>query len=80
MSAEIEAELDALQRESEARRTELRAIAAELPAVLSRRALFTAAARDLRAAPDKGMILRRGLRKLGRAPRALWRRVTGAVR
>jgi hypothetical protein len=77
--AALEAELDELQRESEARRTELRALAAELPAVMSRRALLRATVGDLRAAPDKRGILARGVRKLGRAPRALWRRLRGTT-
>ena len=72
---EIEQRLDALERASDARRAELRALLDDLPAALSRRALVSAAIADAREAPDKGAIVVRGLRKLGRIPRAVWRRV-----
>lgn len=66
----IEDLLDELQRESERRRTELREIAAQLPAAMSRRAILRAFAADFRHAPDKGDIVTRALRKVGRGPRA----------
>ncbi|HQV58132.1 MAG TPA: hypothetical protein PKV27_08980 [Ilumatobacteraceae bacterium] len=66
--------LDELQAESAARRAELMAIAAQVPATLSRRSLIRAAAADLRHAPDKADIVRRALAKLGRAPSGLVRR------
>lgn len=71
---EIEARLDALERASDDRRAELRRVLDDLPATLSRRALVSAAVEDLRTAPDKGAIVVRGLRKLGRIPGSLWRR------
>jgi hypothetical protein len=71
---EVEARLAALERASEERRAELRAVLDDLPAALSRRALVAAAITDARAAPDKGAIVSRGLRKLGRIPAAVWRR------
>ncbi len=71
---EIEARLDALERASDERRAELRSVLDDLPAALSRRALVSAAITDARAAPDKGAIVTRGLRKVGRMPAALWRR------
>ncbi len=72
---DVRAALDRLQAESEARRAELRDIAAQLPATVSRTALLRTMAVDLRHAPDKAMIVHRGLRKLGRAPRRLARTV-----
>jgi len=65
----VEELLDELQRESEQRRVELREIAAQLPAAMSRRALLRAVAADFRHAPDKGAIITRAVRKIGRAPR-----------
>lgn len=65
----VQARLDELQRESERRRVELREIAAQLPAAMSRRAILRSVAADIRRAPNKGEIVKRGLRKLGRAPR-----------
>jgi hypothetical protein len=72
---DVRAALDRLQAESEARRAELREIAAQLPATVSRTALLRSMAVDLRHAPDKGMIARRGLRKIGRVPRRLARTI-----
>ena len=72
--AEVEARLVALEAASDHRRAELRAQLDDLPAALSRRALLSAAVTDLRAAPDKGAIIVRGFRKIGRIPGAVWRR------
>ena len=71
---EVVERLDALERASDERRAELRAVLDDLPAALSRRALVTAAIADARTAPHKGAIVGRGLRKLGRIPGAAWRR------
>lgn len=71
---EIEARLDALERASDERRAELRAVLDDLPAALSRRALVAAVISDARSAPDKGAIVTRGLRKIARMPGAAWRR------
>ena len=65
----VEQLLDELQRESEHRRAELREIAAELPAAMSRRAILRGIAADVRNAPEKGAIITRAVRKIGRAPR-----------
>ncbi len=67
--------LEELERESDRRRAELQRLASQLPAEVSRRAVVSAAVRDLVHAPDKLHIVARGLRKLGRAPGALWRRL-----
>lgn len=72
---EVEARLVALEQESDRRRAAIRERLDDLPAALSRRALVSAAVTDLRAAPDKGAIVNRGLRKIGRIPGALWRRI-----
>ncbi len=72
--AAIEARLGELEAASDARRAELRAVIDELPAAISRRGLITAAVADLRDAPNKGEIVVRATRKVGRIPGALWRR------
>lgn len=71
----VEERLQALEHASDERRAELRAVLDDLPHAVSRRALVAAAAKDFRAAPAKGDIVRRGLRKLGRIPGAVARRV-----
>ena len=71
----IEERLTALEAASDQRRAEMRAVLDDLPAALSRRALVSAVITDARTAPDKGAIVARGLRKLGRMPAAAWRRV-----
>ncbi len=71
----VEAQLDRLQRESEQRRAELRAIAAELPEARSRRQVVATMARDARVNADVGDIVTRAFRKLARAPRAIGRRL-----
>jgi hypothetical protein len=71
---DVAARLDELERESLARRDELRAIAASLPAATSRRAVLTSMVRDLGDAPDKPTVLRRVVRKLLRTPGDLLRR------
>ncbi len=73
--ASIEARLAALEQESAERAAKLRALAAEVPAAVSRRALLTGAVGDLRAAPNKGEIVRRGMRKLAWAPLSAARRL-----
>jgi len=70
---DIEARLDALQRDSETRRDELKAIVAELPNATSRRAYLTAMARSVAEAPDKKNVVKRTALKLLRAPVDLFR-------
>lgn len=65
---DVLAQLALIEAESNARREELRRIAAELPATVSRRALVRAMAADLRNSPNKGAIVRRGFAKLLHAP------------
>ncbi len=72
--------LSELEAQSDARRRELRALAEQVPAAISRRALLRAAVADLRDAPNKGEIASRGARKLGRAPIAAARRVRDRLR
>ena len=72
---ELLRQLDQLEAESNVRREELRQIATQLPAAVSRRAVVRSAISDLRNAPNKGEIVRRGARKLMRAPLGAWRRV-----
>ncbi|HZB40402.1 MAG TPA: hypothetical protein VE487_05530 [Ilumatobacter sp.] len=65
---DVLAQLALIEAESNVRREELRRIAAELPATVSRRALVRAMFADLRRAPNKGAIVRRGVSKVVRAP------------
>ena len=71
---DIETRLDELQRESQARRAELLAIAAQLPEATSRRVLVTSMFRSIAAAPDKPAVAKRVLLKGFRAPVDLVRR------
>lgn len=71
----IEAQLDQLQRESEERRRELQAIAAALPQVTSRRAVLRDMARSVVDAPDKPLIVKRGVLKVLRTPTDIVRRL-----
>lgn len=66
--AEVLRQLDELEAESNARREELRRIAAELPATISRRALLRAIYADFRHSPNKRAIVRRALAKVVHAP------------
>lgn len=62
----IEQRLTELEQASDARRAELRAVLDDLPAALSRRALVRAAVADLRHAPGKADVVRRGAKKIVR--------------
>lgn len=79
MSAEstVEARLRDLEAASDQRRAELRSVLDDLPHAISRRTLVVEAARELRHAPEKGQIVTRAVRKVGRIPAALARRVRG---
>jgi hypothetical protein len=68
--------LRALEVESDRRTDELKSLAAEVPAAMSRRSLVASVVADLRNAPNKGEIVVRGGRKLLRLPGALVRRLT----
>jgi hypothetical protein len=72
MSRSIEERLDALQRDSELRREELREIAAALPAALSRKQLLRAIILDIRRAPRKGNLVR-AMIDAAKNPRELYR-------
>jgi hypothetical protein len=65
---ELLAALDRLEAESNARREELKALAIQIPATISRRALLRSVASDLRHSPNKAAILKRAVTKLARAP------------
>lgn len=75
VAAAIEARLDELQHESEARRRELREIAAALPQATSRRLLVTQMTRELVHAPDRVSVAKRALLKVARTPTDLYHRV-----
>jgi ABC-type Fe3+/spermidine/putrescine transport system ATPase subunit len=72
---EIEARLAALQRESEARRRELRDIAAALPQATSRRVLVTQMTRELLVAPDRVSVAKRAVLKVARTPSDVYHRM-----
>lgn len=74
-AAVIEARLDELQRESQERRAELRALAAELPEVTSRRALVSSMFRSVAEAPDKPLVAKRVVLKVARTPSDVVRRL-----
>ena len=65
---DVLAQLALIEAESNARREELRRIAAELPATVSRRALVRAMVNDVRTSPNKAAIVRRSISKLLHAP------------
>jgi len=62
-----------LKIEALERRAEVRALADELPAAMSRRAVLSAMLRDVVHHPDKPGVVKRAAAKLGRAPRKLAR-------
>ena len=66
--ADILRQLDELEAESNARREDLKEIAAQLPATISRRALVKAVLDDFRLSPQKKAIAKRGLYKITRWP------------
>lgn len=66
--ADVLRQLALIEAESNVRREELRRIAAELPATVSRRALVRSMVADLRHSPNKGAIVRRGTSKVLHAP------------
>jgi chromosome segregation ATPase len=66
---EAESEIAVLRDEALVRRAEVRALAEQLPLAMSRHALVRGMLRDVRNHPDKSGVVRRGVRKLGRAPR-----------
>lgn len=74
----IEQRLDELQRESQERRAELRALAAALPEVTSRRALVSSMFRSVAEAPDKPLVAKRVALKVARTPADLVRRARGS--
>lgn len=76
MAAALEAQLDELQRESQQRRTELRAILEQLPQATSRRVLVRQMVRELVTAPDRVSVAKRAALKVARTPTDVVRRVT----
>lgn len=76
----VEDRLAELEAASDARRAELRAVLDDLPAALSRRTLVRTAAADLRRAPGKADVARRGATKAVRAVKGLVQRLLPAER
>jgi uncharacterized small protein (DUF1192 family) len=72
----VRTEIDQLRAESLQRRDEVRALVADLPAVVSRKAVVRQLLRDGAQHPDKAGVLGRALRKLGRGPRKAFRLIT----
>jgi hypothetical protein len=79
-AAAIEARLDELQRESDERRSELRTLAAMVPAATSRRQMVRSMVASVVHAPDKPMVAKRVALKLLRTPSDLVRRARGTGR
>ncbi len=71
----VEQQLNDLQQASRERQAELRKIAAQLPAEMSRRQLVKQMAISLRTAPDRATVMKRTALKIGRAPADLVRAV-----
>ncbi len=68
-----EQSLAELKVEALERRAEVRALAGDLPAAMSRRAVLSGMFRDVVHHPDKPGVVKRAVAKLGRAPRKLAR-------
>lgn len=66
-----------LREEALLRRAEVRAMAEALPAEISRRTLVRTMLADVLHHPDKAGVVRRGVRKAGRAPAKAVRIVAG---
>ena len=71
----MEAKLDELQRASDARREELKALAAAMPEATSRRLLVKQMISEIVHAPDRTSVAKRAILKVLRAPTDLVRRV-----
>ena len=69
--------IEELRAQALQRRAEVRALAEALPKAMSRHALVRGMLHDVRHHPDKGGVLKRGVRKLGRAPRKAARIILG---
>jgi hypothetical protein len=80
IDAALEARLDALQRESAQRSAELHAIAAQLPAVVGRRAMLRMLVGDIADNRNKGELVRRGAMTMIRVPVRAWNRMMSQVR
>ncbi len=74
------AELSRLKAESEARTAELKAIAAELPAAVGRRAMLRSLAGDALANPNKAEAARRAWGRAQRAPSWIRHRIEAGLR
>ncbi|MEO7371942.1 MAG: hypothetical protein ABI949_01875 [Ilumatobacteraceae bacterium] len=72
----VRAEIDELRAESLQRRQEVRQLVADLPTVVSRRAVVRQMVTEGANHPDKAGVVGRAVRKLGRAPRKAIRSIT----
>jgi hypothetical protein len=72
----VRLEIDELRAESLQRRSEVRQLVADLPTVVSRRAVVRQMVRQGASHPDKQGVIGRMFRKLGRGPRKVWRSIT----
>jgi hypothetical protein len=75
-----EREIAQLRAEALERRAEIRSMAEALPSAISRHALVWGMIREAKDHPDKAGVVRRAIRKLGRAPRKALRVVTRSPR
>jgi uncharacterized coiled-coil DUF342 family protein len=69
-------EIDELRAEALQRRNEVRQLVADLPTVVSRRAVVREMVREGANHPDKTGVIGRALRKIARAPRKAFRLIT----
>ena len=69
-------EIDELRADALQRRDEVRQLVADLPTVISRRAVVREMVREGVNHPDKPGVFGRGLRKIGRGPRKAIRLIT----
>ena len=69
-------EIDELRAEALQRRAEVRQLVADLPTVVSRRAVVREMVREGAKHPDKPGVIGRGLRKIGRGPCKAFRLIT----
>ena len=69
-------EIDELRSEALQRRIEVRQLVADLPTVVSRRAVVREMVREGAQHPDKPGVIGRALRKMGRGPRKAFRLIT----
>jgi chromosome segregation ATPase len=72
----VQTEIDELRADAQQRRAEVRQLVADLPTVVSRKAVVREMLREGASHPDKSGVFGRALRKIGRGPRKIVRLIT----